>query len=223
MLFRSPLTLPNVEASQLHETLCASYLQDSEIPLNLSPFIRKSPWYTRESGKFLGLISGALLIIFLVFIAMEWMISNQIAHTEELNSQLVVLKKETEPYLATLQKNTTLLKKQQSFNKLLLDDISLIKGAEETASLIRDMHIERQRFLIDTTSEMGRYRLGALLLEQNGSKEMNILVVSDYLKRDDIAKLMNGLYARGYQNIETHEIKLDNNNTTYNSLVKVTR
>jgi len=219
----TPLTLPNVEASQLHETLCASYLQDSEISLNLSPFTRKAAWYSRESGKFLGFVVGALFIIILAFIAMEWMISNEERRSEELNARLEVLKKETEPYLATLQKNTTLLTKQQSSNKLLLDDISLIKGAEETASLIRDMHIQRQQFLIDTTSEMGRYRLGALLLEQNGSKEMNILVVSDYRKRDDIAKFMSGLYARGYQNVETHEIKLDNNNTTYNSLVKVTR
>ena len=219
----TPLTLPNVAASQLHETLCASYLQDSEISLNLSPFTRKAAWYSRESGKFLGFVVGALFIIILAFIAMEWMISNEERRSEELNARLEVLKKKTEPYLATLQKNTTLLTKQQSSNKLLLDDISLIKGAEETASLIRDMHIQRQQFLIDTTSEMGPYRLGALLLEQNGSKEMNILVVSDYRKRDDIAKFMSGLYARGYQNVETHEIKLDNNNTTYNSLVKVTR
>jgi len=219
----SPLTLPNTLPSQIHETLCATYLQESETSFNLSPFKRKAPWYTRESGKFLGLLTGALLIVLLTFVAMEWMISNEETRFEELNAQLEVLKKETATYSASLQKNTALLKEQQSTNKLLIDEISLIKGAEETASLIRDMHLQRQQFLIDTTSEMGRYRLGALAMEQNGSKEMSILVVSNYTQRDDIAKLMSGLYARGYQNVETHEIKLDNNNTTYNSLVKVTR
>jgi len=218
-----PLTLPNILPSQIHETLCASYLQESETSFNLSPFKRKAPWYTRESGKFLGLVGGALLIVLFTFITMEWMISNEETRTEELNTRLEVLKKETETYYASLQKNTALLKEQQSANQLLIDEISLIKGAEETALLIRDMHLQRQQFLIDTTSEMERYRLGALAMEQNGSKEMSILVVSNYRQRDDIAKLMSGLYARGYQNVETHEIKLDNNNTTYNSLVKVTR
>ena len=89
--------------------------------------------------------------------------------------------------------------------------------------MIDDIHFQRQHFLSDTASELGKYRLGALSLEQNSSKEMNIIVVSDYRKRYDIAKLMSGLYSRGYQNVETHEIKLDDNTTRYNSLIKVTR
>lgn len=83
------------------------------------------------------------------------------------------------------------------------------------------MHGKRQQFLLDTTAELGKYRLGAILMEQNGSKQMNIHVVSDYRKRDDIAKLMGGLYERGYQDVQTREIKLDDG--MYNSLVKVTR
>jgi hypothetical protein len=59
------------------------------------------------------------------------------------------------------------------------------------------------------------------MLEQNGSKEMTLHVISQYQKRDDIAKLMSGLYTKGYQNAQTHEITLDNK--MYNAVVKVTR
>jgi len=83
------------------------------------------------------------------------------------------------------------------------------------------MHLKRQQMLLDVTSELGRYRLGTLSMEQNGSKGMALHVVADYRKRDDIAKLMSGLYALGYQNVQTDEITLDND--TYNAVVKVTR
>jgi len=156
-------------------------------------------------------------------IAVGWMSANEQTRSEELTAQLETLKKETAELSEILKKNTALLKEQQNKNRAIREDIALYYGAEETASVIDDIHFQRQHFLADTTAEMGKYRLGAQMIEQNNSKEMTIHVVADYRKRDDIAKLMSGLYARGYQNVETHEIKLDNNTTTYNSLVKVTR
>jgi hypothetical protein len=59
------------------------------------------------------------------------------------------------------------------------------------------------------------------MIEQNGSKEMTLHIISKYNKRDDIAKVMSGLYTRGYQNAQTHEIVLDEK--MYNAVVKVTR
>lgn len=210
--------------ANIHDALCCDYfLFVKDIPLNLSPYPRKAPWYKRESGKFLGLIGGALLISLLSSLYVGWMSSSEEDRQLELNTQLETLKQETKELSATLKQNNTRLQEQQTKNKAIQEEIALYHGAEETAALIHDMHAARQQFLLDTTAELGRYRLGAMLMEQNGSKEMNLLVVSDYRKRDDIAKMMSGLYARGYQNVETHEIKLDNNTTTYNSLVKVTR
>jgi len=217
-----PLALPGIPPAQLHETLCASYLLDVQAPLNLSPFTRKAPWYHRESGKFLALGGGALLIVLMTSLSVAWMISSEETRNEELTMKLEILRQETTTLSATLKKNRTLLEKQQSKSRVLQEEIALYHAAEETAALIDDMHIKRQQFLLDTTSELGKYRLGAILMEQNSSKQMSLHVVADYRKRDDIAKLMSGLYARGYQDVQTREIKLDDN-TTYSSLVKVTR
>lgn len=218
-----PLTLPNVTPVQFHETLCASYLLQVQSPLNLSPFARKAPWYHRESGKFLAFGGGALLLVLIISLCAAWMISSEETRKEELTSKLETLHQETASLSGILKKNNVLLAEQQSKNKAMQEEITLYHAAEETATLIDDMHSKRQQFLLDTTAELGRYRLGAMLMEQNSSKQMSLLIVADYRKRDDIAKLMSGLYALGYQDVQTHEIKLDNNNTTYNSLVKVTR
>jgi Tfp pilus assembly protein PilN len=207
---------------EIHDALSSDFFL-TEHPFNLSPYVRKAPWYTRESGKFLGLVGGALLIVAIASLYIGWMTSNEENRQSKLTAQLETLKQETSALAETLKQNTARLHDQQAKSKMIQDDIALYHAAEETASLIHDMHASRQQFLLDTTTELGRYQLGAMLMEQNGSKEMNLLVVSNYNKRDDIAKLMSGLYARGYQNVETHEIKLDSNNTTYNSLVKVTR
>jgi len=220
----TPLTKEGCSPENIHDALCCDALvTPNEGMLNLSPYLRKAPWYARESGKFLGFLGGALALILIASITIGWMISNEESRQAELSTQLDTLKKETSSLAATLKQNNNRLHQEQNKSKTLENEIALYHGAEETAVLIHDMHAARQKFLLDTTQELGRYRLGAMLMEQNGSKEMSILVVSEYRKRDDIAKLMSGLYARGYQDVQTHEIKLDNNNTTYNSLVKVTR
>ncbi|MDO9209021.1 MAG: hypothetical protein Q7T91_12300 [Sulfuricurvum sp.] len=218
-----PLEREGSAPHDIHRVLCAEYFATSDTRFNLSPYSRKAPWYTRESGKFLSIVGGALLIMLIASGTVGWMSANEQARTEELTAQLETLKKETAQLSEILKKNTTQLKEQQGKNHTIREDIALYHGAEETALLIDDIHFQRQHFLTDTTAELGKYRLGAQMVEQNSSKEMTIHVVADYRKRDDIAKLMSGLYERGYQNVETHEIKLDNNNTTYNSLVKVTR
>lgn len=219
----SALTREGVAPVQIHEALCASYLQHAPLAFNLSPYVRKSPWYRREAGKFLALAGMALFVVLSASLSIAWMVSSEETQTQELTATLNTVRHETASLAETLKKNNALLHERQAKSQAIQEEISLYHGAEETASLISDMHGQRQRFLLDTTAELGRYSLGAMLMEQNGSKKMNLLVVADYRKRDDIAKLMSGLFERGYQDVQTHEIKLDNNNTTYNSLVEVTR
>jgi len=216
-----PLTRPEIAPEQLHEALCATYLQQSQIAINLSPYERRAPWYARESGKFLGFLGGALLIVVLVYAGMEWMVSAETEQNEELTAKIETLRQETATLSSELKKQKDSLHEHQADNRAVQEEISLYHNASETASLIQEMHAKRQQFLLDTTAELGRYQLGAMLMEQNGSKQMTLGVVADDRKRDDIAKLMRGLYERGYQDVQTDEIKLDNG--SYNSLVKVTR
>ncbi|MFA6144132.1 MAG: hypothetical protein WCW84_02865 [Sulfurimonas sp.] len=218
-----PLVREGIAPQEIHRTVCADYFTTTENLFNLSPCPRKPKWYVRESGKFLIIVGGALLVMLLAILVVAWMDMNEQTRNEELTAQLATLQKETAELSVILKKNTALLKEQQEKNRGIQEDIASYQAAEETAAVIDDIHFQRQHFLSDTASELGKYRLGALSLEQNSSKEMNIIVVSDYRKRYDIAKLMSGLYSRGYQNVETHEIKLDDNTTRYNSLIKVTR
>ncbi|MGD9971340.1 MAG: hypothetical protein AB7S65_12935 [Sulfuricurvum sp.] len=208
----------------IHDALCAEYLSTHpRVPFNLTPFPKKPAWYSRESGRFIGFLGGAAAIVLCASLGTMWMTWEAETQNEELTAQYASIRQETSALSAKLKAQKELLKRQDDQNRLLAEEISLYQGAQDTAALIRQMHRTREQFLTDATNAMGRYRLGAAMIEQNGSKEMSILAVADYRKRDDIAKLMEGLYARGYQNVQTHEIRLDANTTTYQSLIKVTR
>lgn len=217
------LALPNTPPEQLHTLLGAHYLshQTQRKSLNLSSFERKEQWYKRESGKFLAIMAFSLLVALGIPLALAWMIGSEETRKEELTATLGELEKETSTLSTILTEEKKLLANEENTSQMLRQEIVLIQGAQETADLIGQMHLKRQQMLVDVTSELGRYGLGTLLIEQNGSKEMSLQVISQYQKRDDIAKLMSGLYVRGYQNVQTQEIALDNK--MYNALVKVTR
>jgi hypothetical protein len=218
------LALPQQSQPEaLHNLLSAHHLTQKigQKTLNLSAFERKALWYKRESGKFLAIFGIALLIALGIPLTIVWMISQEEQRKEELTTTLEQIQKETVALSASLTEQKKLLTARQEEEKSLQEEIALIQGAQETADLIAQMHLKRQQFLIDATQELGHYGLGTLMVEQNGSKEITLHVISKYQKRDDIAKLMSGLYARGYQNAQTHEITLDNK--MYNAVVKATR
>ena len=220
MLFRS--VRDNTPPGNIHDALCADFFAlPPQKGFNLSPYLRKAPWYQRESGRFTFIVGGALALVVLLSIGIGGMIYSKQNEYDALSAHLDELKKKTTELASTLKHNTAQLKTQQAKSEALETEISLYHGAEETATLVRDMHASRQQFLLDATSELGRYGLGTMLMEQNGSKIMNLHIIADDRKRDDIAKFMRGMYTRGYQDVQTREIKLDNG--FYNSLVTVTR
>ena len=188
---------------------------------NLSPFERQAPWYRRESGKFLSVIAASVLVALAVPLAISWQISDETRRNAELIQTLSRIEGQSSELSSTLGDRMRQLEKARHDAEALNREIDMVHGSRETAELIGQMHLKRQQMLLDVTSELGRYRLGTLSMEQNGSKGMALHVVADYRKRDDIAKLMSGLYALGYQNVQTDEITLDND--TYNAVVKVTR
>lgn len=219
-----PMTFEGVEPKEIHDVLCARALSaPQENSFNLSPFPRKAPWYKRDSGKFLAIAGGTLLSVLAASVVLFWMSSSYEERNEELSAQLNTLRTQTAAMSTTLKTERARLGQEKKHAAQLQEEISLYHSAEDTAALMVQMHEQRHRFLSDTVQSMGRYRMGAVELDQNGSKQLSIHVVADDRKRDTIAKLMESLYALGYQNVETKEIFRDANSTSYHSLIKVTR
>lgn len=219
----APITKGHPADDALHDLLCAEHLagQMGNTSFNLSPFERQAPWYRRESGKFLSVIAASVLVALAAPLAISWQISDETRRNAELIQTLSRIEGQSSELSSTLGDRMRQLEKARHDAEALNREIDMVRGSRETAELIGQMHLKRQQMLLDVTSELGRYRLGTLSMEQNGSKGMALHVVADYRKRDDIAKLMSGLYALGYQNVQTDEITLDND--TYNAVVKVTR
>lgn len=219
-----PMTFEGADPKEIHDILCARALSvPQENGFNLSPFPRKAPWYKRESGKFLAIAGGTLFSVLAACAVLVWMTGSYEARNEELSAQLNTLRTQTAAMSTTLKTERSKLDQVKKHSLQLEEEITLYRSAEDTASLMLQMHEQRHRFLSDTVGSMGRYRLGAAELDQNGSKQLTIHVVADDRKRDTIAKLMESLYALGYQNVETKEIFRDANSTSYHSLIKVTR
>lgn len=219
----TPLRSSNSNPKHYHDLLSAEYLRTHmEKPLfNLSPFERTLPWFKRPGGIFFGSVASALVLSLLLPLVIYAMISSETSHQEELKSQLSSAEKETLTLAKTLKTRNTVLTEKKKNTHVLGNEISMINSARETADLVHEMQIKRQQFLVDSAIQMGRYHLGALLMEQNGSKAMRLHVIADSKRRDDIAKLMNGLYEQGYTDVQTQEIKLENG--TYNSIIEVKR
>lgn len=219
----TPLHSSAADPKEYHDLLCAEYLRTHiEKPVfNLSPFERTLPWFRRPGGIFFGAVASALVLSLLSPLVIYAMIASETSHQEELKSQLSSLEKETLSLAKTLKIRNTVLTEKKENTRILGNEISMINSARETADLVHEMQVKRQQFLVDSAVQMGQYHLGALLIEQNSSKAMRLHVIADSNRRDDIAKLMNGLYEQGYTDVQTQEIKLENG--TYNSIIEVKR
>lgn len=219
----SPLARTPHSPQEFHHLLCAEYLSKhiTDTSLNLSPFRRKDPWYKRPSGKFLGFIAVALFIALWVPLSLSWLIANEKETHASLKSRLEQMRSASTELARTLNERKQQLTQHQSQWKGLKGEMVMLEETQKITEQIAQMHFQRQQMVMDVTSQLGRYRLGTLMMEQNGSKEMSLQVVAEYNKRDDIAKVMNDLYLLGYQNVEAREIALDKNN--YNAVIKVTR
>jgi hypothetical protein len=93
--------------------------------------------------------------------------------------------------------------------------------AADVMLLLKDSRIKRRQMLKDVDEAMRHYALSAVRLDQNGSKSMEVEVLTHYGEREKIAKFMKRLSDEGYASVGTREIKL--NEDLYQSRVRIVR
>jgi hypothetical protein len=95
----------------------------------------------------------------------------------------------------------------------------MINSARETADLVHEMQVNGgSSCRFGCTDGAVPFRSFAYRTKQ---LKRCVPCDADGNRRDDIAKLMNGLYEQGYTDVQTQEIKLENG--TYNSIIEVKR
>lgn len=192
-----------------------------ELPLNLSLFERKPVWYKRPSGQFISIAAAALLVSLLhpgyfYVKAHQW---------DEGISEAQKAVKKMQDDTIRLSKKVKVLQDQQSELKSQTEKIQTDNGVYQTTlqtlPVLKEGRYIRQKMMNDSVQLLGNYQLSALTLEQNGTKSMQIHVIADEKKRNNIARFMEAWMAQGYHSARTNEVYLDKH--VYESKIEVIR
>ncbi len=189
--------------------------------VNLTIFEKRPGFLQTHTGRFVSILAaGALLTVgYAVFKERE------LATLEERYLQL-------DGELSTLRQKAAALRKAVSKERGGLEEArrrldesrEKIMAFDETADaalLIEESKIRRRRMVRDVDRALARYALAATSMEQNGSKRMEVEILSDYGRRDRIAKFIKALIEMGYRSVETEAIRLDER--LYSSRVEIVR
>jgi len=106
-------------------------------------------------------------------------------------------------------------KKQKEIEKVKKDikkqDL-VFANIKSSISKLEDMKGKDTRyinFLTSVNKLLEKYNLKTRSIDQTGTSKIVLEVVSTYKKRDDIAKFLKALIAKGFSGVTTKEIKLD--------------
>ena len=221
-----PLLCPHDKDIDAHQFYKAMYLYlcaNGQIPepLNLSPYERQAPFYKRHSGVFLSVCAAALLLSLIhpiYYFAQDLLLQEQI---DNLNAKLLSNENKTKALNTQLKGLKTHSTQESSKVKQLQNSTRAYTATLDTLPIMMNERNIRQKMMYDAMNILQQYKLSAVSLEQQGTKEMNIHVIADYSKRATIAKFMKKWMASGYSEARTKEIYLDEN--IYESKIKVLR
>jgi len=110
--------------------------------------------------------------------------------TREKTKEIIAIKKD-------MQKQSIVFENIKSS----IDKLEEMKGHDSSYT----------KFLVSVNLLLQKYQLKTKSIEQIGSKKMTVEVKSDYNNRDNISKFLKSLIKKGFVNVKTDEIKLDDN------------
>lgn len=206
-------------AEAMYIYLCANDLIEN--PLNLSPFERQAVWYKRPSGHLIGISAAAVLAAMIhpgYFYTQGVLLDQKIqgveisvAQVEAKANSLGIKQKALQEEVVTSQSKLKAVEEKNAVYTITLD----------TLPILMNTGYVRQKMMYDALDILKTYKLSTLSLDQNGTKGMNIHVISDYNSRESIAKFMKKWMQTGYKEARTDEIYLDEN--IYESKIEVLR
>ena len=133
----------------------------------------------------------------------------------KLKNEKLYIKKMVAFYkkLKTKQKK---LKKQIKEKKdiLFVEETTL-----KTLPLIGELKLKRQKIMNDVVEVLAKYKLNTQYINQDGSKGMEIKIISTSNQRDKIAKFIKDLIQKDYSSVSTDQIKYKDG--IYTSIIKV--
>ena len=192
-----------------------------EQQLNFSFFERKKPIYQFSIVRYAAAVVG-----FVLFLGGVWgyvSYQQQILEREllPLQKRLSMLQKKNRSYKKAIERFDKQKKELLEQKERLQNQILQIEDTIAAIPFIERMHTTRQKMMNDVVEVLAKYRLSTKRIEQNGTRSMQIELVSKDRQRERIASFMQELLHRGYSDVRTKRI--ERNANFYKSLVEVVR
>jgi hypothetical protein len=212
-----------VDADRYADALSALYLlgivEGKYSSANLSIFERHPAFYKTYAGVFF------IILAFSVLSALAYPVYG-VYQLSELESEKAALESRVSAMEALSSKLQKKLKEVRLEKKALETSKSELEASLESydalADTLKQQKVEkksRQNMMKDVNEALASYQLSSRNLDQNGSDTMQIQIISEFDKRDDIAKFMKKLLAKGYLHVSTREIRREEN--LYESTIEI--
>jgi hypothetical protein len=220
----SPLKIfDELEPEQYNDAISALYIlgivEEKYKSANLTIFERRAVFYKTHSGIFFIVLGVAVVLALAYPLYGTYQLSL-------LEAERYILEEKVDTMNVLTKKLQKKLKEVRLERKRVEGDrdeiIATIASYDELTDTLKEQKEDkkvRQLMMQDVNVAMAEYRLSSRNLDQNGSDSMQIHIISEYEKRDDIAKFMKKLIGLGYLHVSTQEIKRKEN--IYESIIEI--
>jgi len=215
----------SLEPAMQHKGVEALYMlaaKEGKVePPNLTIFEKRGSFWATHTGRFVAAVAAAAILVCGYAVVKEAELASLEDESAILSGRLNSVKQKAAVLRRSLAKERSMLQKQRESLESVRREIMAFGEIADAALLIEESKLKRRRMVEDVDRALAKYGLGAASLEQNGSKRLEVEILSDYAKRDRIAKFMKELIDMGYSGVGTEVIELDEN--LYSSRVEIVR
>ncbi len=190
-------------------------------PANLTIFEKKGSFWATHTGRFVAAVAASAILVCGYALLKEAELASLEDESAMLSARLKSVKQKAAVLRKGMTKERSMLQEQRKRLESIRREIMAFGDTADAALLIEESKLKRRRMVEDVDRALAKYRLSAASLEQNGSKRVEVEILSDYSKRDRIAKFMKELIDMGYRGVGTEAIELDEN--LYSSRVEIVR
>lgn len=221
--FETLSVFDQVEPERYADALSALYLlgivEGRYSSANLTVFERQPVFYKTHAGIFSIVLACSALAALAYPVYGSYELSSLESQKAELQSRVSAIK----TLSSKLQKKLKEVRlEKKSLQKSKAEMEAKLESYDALADTLIHQKTEKklqQKMMKDVNQALAVYRLSSRNFDQNGSDRMQIQIISEFDKRDDIAKFMKKLLAKGYLHVSTREIRREEN--LYESIIEI--
>ena len=211
--------------SNLLDLLSAYYIQNkiakNDLQENLTFYKKKTPFYKREVGKFTLIATAALVLIAIYPSYKQYQIYTQTQENQTLQEKYDHLVQTTKKLETKDKKIKKEIKSYSKKEKEIDQKFAKLQKVTQKLLALKTKDNSYTTIFLTVNQLLQKYHLSLSQVKQTGERSLDLEIYSKQSKRDTIALFMQELLAKGYKNVSSNEITL--NDDTYKSIINIQR